>query len=381
MAICSGSECDAIEQLGGFTIGITADRRSDEQAELLRRRGADVLHGPTIHTLTWSDEDAVREATERVIAEPPDVVVANTGIGIRSWVAYAESRGLEAKLLDVLSHARIVARGPKAAGAVSQLGLAVDHQSRTERLDDLLDDLVRGNLEGGLVALQLSGSDAPWAAATLNRAGARVIEVPVYRWTFPDDLVPAHRLLDACIGGGLAAVTFTSPPALDHLFTIAADEGKADQLRGALNDGVLCACVGPVTGDAALAHGIASPLWPERGRLGLMIRHLSEALHRHHRHLEVGGHEVVLQGAAVLADGVRVTLTERERAVLGVLARRPGAVVPKPLLLREIWGVHGDPHVVDITVGRLRRRLEPTGLQIQVSPRRGYRLDVGKFAS
>ena len=32
--------------LTGFTIGVTACRRADEQIELLERKGATVLHGP-----------------------------------------------------------------------------------------------------------------------------------------------------------------------------------------------------------------------------------------------------------------------------------------------------------------------------------------------
>lgn len=378
MALCPGSPCEAIDQLRGFTIGVTADRRSDEQAELLRRRGATVLHGPTIRTLTWADEDPIRTATERVLAEPPDVVIANTGIGVRTWLAYAESRALDADLLKVLGAARIVARGPKAAGAITQLGLDVEWQGPTERLDALI-RMLAGDVESQVVAIQLSGGDAAWATTTLQAAGARVIEVPVYRWMLPEDTSGARHLVAACVEGRLAAVTFTAP-AVDHLFVIAGEEGLVEQLRDSLNGRVICSCVGPVTAEATVAHGVVEPLQPVRGRLGLMVRQLAEVLHGRHQHLGRSGHQVVIQGSAVVADGVQVTLTDRERAVLGVLARRPGAVVPKPLLLREIWGAHGDPHVVDITVGRLRRRLEPVGLAVQVSPRRGYRLDAEDLA-
>jgi hypothetical protein len=33
--------------LKGVTIGVTAERRAAQQAELLKKRGAQVLHGPT----------------------------------------------------------------------------------------------------------------------------------------------------------------------------------------------------------------------------------------------------------------------------------------------------------------------------------------------
>jgi hypothetical protein len=41
--------------LRGFTVGITGDRRWQEQAEMLSRRGARVVHGPTMSTSLLGD--------------------------------------------------------------------------------------------------------------------------------------------------------------------------------------------------------------------------------------------------------------------------------------------------------------------------------------
>ena len=54
----------------GFVVGITADRRWEEQAELLRRRGATVVHGPCMDTLYLADDDDLRRATVDVIEQP-----------------------------------------------------------------------------------------------------------------------------------------------------------------------------------------------------------------------------------------------------------------------------------------------------------------------
>jgi DNA-binding winged helix-turn-helix (wHTH) protein len=57
------------------------------------------------------------------------------------------------------------------------------------------------------------------------------------------------------------------------------------------------------------------------------------------------------------------------------LSRRPVNVVPRRTLLAEVWGsAHADPHALELTVARLRRRLEPTGLRVEAVLRRGYRL-------
>ena len=56
--------------LEGFVVGITADRRWEEQAELLRRRGATVVHGPCMDTQYLADDDDLRRATVDVIEQP-----------------------------------------------------------------------------------------------------------------------------------------------------------------------------------------------------------------------------------------------------------------------------------------------------------------------
>jgi uroporphyrinogen-III synthase len=167
------------------------------------------------------------------------------------------------------------------------------------------------------------------------------------------------------------AITLTSPPAVDNLFRLADQIGASERLRTVLNRDVQVVCVGPMSGEAAEAQGLASQAWPDRGRLGLMVRVLTEQLEgRHHR---LAG-DVILQGPVVRRPEGVVRLSDRERAVLRILARCPGTVSGRATLLREIWG-DGDPHLVDVTMARLRRRLAPTGLRLVTVPRRGYRLE------
>jgi DNA-binding response OmpR family regulator len=58
-------------------------------------------------------------------------------------------------------------------------------------------------------------------------------------------------------------------------------------------------------------------------------------------------------------DGEPVTLTPREFAVLEHLARRAPDVVSKGALLDAVWGLDfdGDPNIVEVYVGYLRRKL------------------------
>ncbi|HEX9530982.1 MAG TPA: winged helix-turn-helix domain-containing protein, partial [Acidimicrobiales bacterium] len=160
-----------------------------------------------------------------------------------------------------------------------------------------------------------------------------------------------------------------------NLFAIAAAAGVGERLLPCLSK-VVVAGVGPVTAMTLDRLGVHGYVAPPRGRLGLMARQLAHAAAGRGHHLLAGGGEVVVRGSVVRGQGARVDVPERERAVLDVLLRRPGAVVPRAALLKELWGKGSDPKSVDSAIARLRRRLAPTGLTIQTLPRRGYRLDA-----
>ena len=63
----------------------------------------------------------------------------------------------------------------------------------------------------------------------------------------------------------------------------------------------------------------------------------------------------------VTRDGTLVPLTRTEFDVLAELARRPGQVFTREVLLERVWGYDflGDSRLVDVAVGRLRAKVEP----------------------
>lgn len=80
--------------------------------------------------------------------------------------------------------------------------------------------------------------------------------------------------------------------------------------------------------------------------------------------------------------GVLLTLSDREFAVLEYLASRPEQAVSRTDLIEHCWDESTDPmsNVVDVTVGRLRRKLREPNL-IHTVRGRGYRLVCGGQAT
>ena len=111
--------------LAGTRILVTAQRRSDELASALMRRGADVVVAPTLGVVPHIDEEELLRRTGEVLAAGVDTVVVTTGIGFRGWMDTAEAAGLGDELVAALADVRLVARGPKARGALQAVGLRV----------------------------------------------------------------------------------------------------------------------------------------------------------------------------------------------------------------------------------------------------------------
>jgi uroporphyrinogen-III synthase len=367
--------------LSGYTIAVTADRRREEQAELIERRGGSVLYGPVIRTLPLADEEGLRDATEALVAHPPDVVVLCTAIGVRGWATATESLGLHDDLLDALAGADVVVRGPKAAGAALTAGLQVTWQTPGATYTEVLEHLAARptrHLDGRpvRVAVQLDGADSAPLLTELPALGYEVVPVPVYRWHLPDDRQPAERLIAAVADRSVDAVTFTSAHAVSNFMTLAADIGRRDEVVAACQGGdVLVTAVGPVTSARARASGLGGSAEPRQPRLGAMVQALVRGLDERSNVIDLAGTPLLLQGRlAVVGAREPVVLTDRERAVLVALTRRPGAVVSKQALLDQVWAGESDDHVVEVTIGRLRRRLGDAGGFIETVMRRGYRI-------
>ncbi|HZW40876.1 MAG TPA: uroporphyrinogen-III synthase, partial [Agromyces sp.] len=82
------------DQLEGFRIGVTSDRRSGDLIDALERRGAQVLHAPTLRIANSQSDEPVIADTRRIIEARPDVLLATTAYGVRRWFEVADAAGL-----------------------------------------------------------------------------------------------------------------------------------------------------------------------------------------------------------------------------------------------------------------------------------------------
>lgn len=366
------------QTLAGCVVLITADRRSAELAAALGRRGATVRHAPALGMVPHIDDAALLAGTRSLLADPPDTVVVTTGIGFRGWIEAADAAGLAEPLVEMLRGTRIVARGPKARGAIQAAGLTADWVAESETSAEIAQVLLDEGVAGHDIAVQHHGAGADGLDEAFAAAGARVRSLVVYRWGPPPDPAVVTSSVRAVAAGEVDAVVFTSAPGAAAWWDAADAEGVADDIvHHCRADRVVMAAVGPVTARPLLDRGV-EPLVPDRGRLGSLVRTLVS----HYGGIQalgtVAGPLRVYRGAAVL-DGHVLPLTPSGLEVLRLLAGARGSVVPRDQVLAVLPGDSTDPHAAEVAIARLR---EATGSRalIRTVVKRGYRLELEETA-
>lgn len=362
--------------MAGATVLVTGERRAGELAAALERRGATVRHAPALSMIPHVDDETLVAATRALVAAPPDVVVVTTGIGFRAWIEAADAHGLAEPLLALLARTRIVARGPKARGAIQAAGLQADWVAESETSAEVAEVLLSEGVQGLRIAIQHHGAGADGLDEVFEKAGAQVARLVVYRWGPAPDPALVRESVHAVADAEIDAVVFTSAPGAEAWMRTVEEEGLLDQVRARfVGGGTVAAAVGPVTAKPLEHRGIV-PLQPERGRLGALVR----ALVGHYEHIEsvalctVAGSLVIRARVAVL-DGQVLPLSPTGVAVLRLLAAAAGDVVPREAVLAALPGDSQDPHAAEVAIARLREAAGRRDL-IRTVVKRGYRIEL-----
>tara|TARA_R110002020_G_scaffold15576_21_gene55599 strand:- start:6068 stop:7210 length:1143 start_codon:yes stop_codon:yes gene_type:complete len=362
--------------LAGCTIVIAVDRRSGELAAALERHGATVRHAPALTIVPHIDDEALIERTRELIATPPDIVVVTTGVGFRGWMEAADEAGLLDDLQPALAGAQIVARGPKARGAIQQAGFAADWVAESETSVELGEFLLAEGVSGRRIAVQHHGSGADGLDELFETHGAQVVSLTVYRWGPPPDAEAVRRSVIATGAGEVDAVLFTSAPGAQEWVAAAERDRVLDDIRDRVRSGrVLMAAVGPITA-GPLQAALLDPLIAERGRLGSLVR--SVVTHfggGRAPGLDTGAGRLELRSTGAVLDGRLIPLSRTGIDVLAALFDARGGVVSRTNLQGALPRSGDNTHAVEMAVARVREALAAPDL-IKTVVKRGYRLNI-----
>lgn len=359
--------------LAGTRILVTAQRRAEDLSNALQRRGADVRIAAALGVESHIDEDALLEHTRRLIANPVDVVVVTTGIGFRGWLDTAETNGLGDELIEALANTRLIARGPKARGALQAAGLIPDWVAESETSAEIADFLCTEGVSGLSIAVQHHGAGDDGLESRLFEHGAHPFGLIVYRWGPPPDKHAVDDSVRATAVGAFDAVVFTSAPAA-AAWLASVDEAEAREpiLRLAKDGKLLMAAVGPVTAEPLRVAGF-EPLVPDRGRLGSLVRAIIIELGDDDGGITTPAGCLRMRASAATLDHKVLALSPGAFSILRLLAESPGVVRSREELLKVLPGESNDPHTAEVAVARLREVIGSPSI-VNTVVKRGYQL-------
>jgi len=262
------------DELRGLTIGILQTRHAEVLANLVARRGARPLVAPTLREETIDELALLREALERLAAEPVDLAVFQTGVGVARLWELAGQMELKEVLEKRLAETQVIARGPKPLSALLQRGVRVDLRTVEPHTTAQVLLLIAQDLGGQTVLVQHHGAPNLMLVEALKTRGAKVLEAFTYHWALPADLAPVQRFFDELKEGRIDVTVFTSAAQVYNLFTIAESVGCAERLRDWLQEKTRIASIGPTTSAALGEQKLAPVIQPGHPKMVPLVEAL-----------------------------------------------------------------------------------------------------------
>jgi uroporphyrinogen-III synthase len=245
-------------------------------AELIRRQGGNPLVAPSMREVPLTGNEEAFRFAERLFAGEFDMVVLLTGVGTRQLNRLLAARFPESAFADGLGATTLVARGPKPAAALREMGLtpaivAPEPNTWRELLAATQDRPERR------IAVQEYGRPNPELLAGLRSRGAEVTAVRVYRWDLPEDIEPLRDAVRRLAAGEFQVALFTTAIQISHLARVARELGIEDAALNGLRHAQV-ASIGPTTTEALEEFGIQPYIEPSHPKMGFLVKEAADRI-------------------------------------------------------------------------------------------------------
>jgi uroporphyrinogen-III synthase len=264
----------------GKNVAILESRLGKELAGLVTRRGGIPFHAPALSELPDLDPAAIQALVVSLRQHPAKLMIFQTGVGTRALFAATDSLGLSQEFLEMIGKSTVAVRGPKPTAALRARNVRIDLGATdpfTTR--ELLEAIKVVDVKEARVIVQRYGVANVELDGALEARGAKVAEIPTYRWSLPADTAPLEELIGRLERGEMDAVVFTNAEQARNLFAVSGKTHRTQKLREALN-ATLVASIGPVASAALREAGVKVGLESSPPKLGPLLAALDSALSR-----------------------------------------------------------------------------------------------------
>lgn len=266
--------------LSGLRVLSLESRRAAEMAKLIENYGGRAIVAPSMREVPLESNTEALAFARALVADGFDIVIFLTGVGTRALARVVETVYPVEQFAAALRKIAVVARGPKPAAVLKELGVPVTlavPEPNTWRdllraLDEKKDSLP---LSGRRIAVQEYGASNPELLAGLAERGARVTRVPVYQWALPEDTGPLRAAVEAIVRGEIDVALFTTSIQIVHLLRVAREMNKEQELRRGFA-GIVVGSIGPVTTEELREQGFHVDFEPAHPKMGFLVNEAAQ---------------------------------------------------------------------------------------------------------
>ncbi|MDQ0208018.1 uroporphyrinogen-III synthase [Alkalicoccobacillus murimartini] len=251
--------------LHGATVLVTrAAHQATRFVEQIEQAGGVAVEVPLIHVKKATNQKRI----QHVIAT----------LKSYKWVVFTSANGVrffldqltDVELRQLRLSASIATVGSSTAKVLTQYGLVSKLMPKKYEAQSLAEELLQQTSKDDSILLARGNLARPILAQTLEQAGRKITDVPVYETYFSTDSKEAIKALQDQ-GTRLDFLTFTSPSTVSRYVEIAKQlTGKVDLLFPKAN----VVCIGTVTAEEARRNGLSVAAVPRTFTTEAMVEEL-----------------------------------------------------------------------------------------------------------
>ena len=263
---------------GGRTVLSLESRRSAEIAALIEKSGGRAMVAAATREINAENTADVSRFLTSLLKGEIHLIIFLTGVGTRALARAVEPFCSREQFVGALSDIPVIARGPKPAAALKELGVPIAwNVPEPNTWREILQVIDNNNvtLKERCVAVQEYGVPSKGLLEGLKQRGAEVLSVHVYDWALPEDVAPLQNAIRAVLDGQVDVVLFTAAIQAHHLLQVAEQMGARDALIPALRKTKI-ASIGPVTSEALCEYGIRATMEPSHPKMGFLVKEAAE---------------------------------------------------------------------------------------------------------
>ena len=255
-------------------------RRAEAMEKLIHKYGGIPWVVPSMNEIPLEENPEALRFAEKLFACEIDILILMTAVGTRTLIEVLKTRHPLEKIKAYFQKITLVARGPKPIAALGEIqlrpNLTVPEPNTWHEILTVLDQ--NSPVSSKRIAVQEYGIPNQKLISELEKRGAQVLAVPVYRWALPENLEPLKEAVRAIADRKVEVILWTNAQQLVHTLQIARQNKKEDDFRKGLNH-ALIASIGPTCSEMLRQIRIHVDFEPTHPKMATLVSEMAEKTH------------------------------------------------------------------------------------------------------